>query len=163
MPDIGVSGGGNMLRRLDQIAQGLDRGLEVRVGFLAGATYPDGTSVPLVAFINEYGRPFKGQPPRPFFRSMIAEKSGSWGAGLGQALRDSNYDARQALDRVGFGIEGQLRQSIVEFTDPPLAPSTVKRKSHGGIGPLHGVLGPSKPLVDTGHMLNSIDHEVTTT
>lgn len=39
---------------------------EVRVGFINGETYPDGTSVAEVAYKNEYGVPENNQPPRPF-------------------------------------------------------------------------------------------------
>ena len=49
----------------------------------------------------------------------------------------------------GEAVAGQLRQSIVDFSSVPLAPSTIARK------------GFENQLVDTGHMLNSIDYELT--
>ena len=49
---------------------------------------------------------------------------------------------------MGQGISGQLKQSIVDTNEPPLAASTIARK------------GFAKPLVDTGHMLQSVDYEV---
>ena len=52
---------------------------------------------------------------------------------------------------MGLGIKGQLQQSIIETNAPPLAESTVARK------------GFEKPLVDTSHMLNSVDFEVRNT
>ena len=45
-------------------------------------------------------------------------------------------------------IKGQLQESIVDLKDPPNKASTLKHKAG------------SNPLVDTGHMLNSVDFEV---
>lgn len=39
---------------LDKVAKQLEN-TELKVGFMAGATYPDGTSVPMVAAVQEYG------------------------------------------------------------------------------------------------------------
>jgi hypothetical protein len=146
MPDI--SGGDKLQAALDKIARKLKKGGTVKVGFLEGATYPDGTSVPLVAAINEFGAPSRGQPPRPFFRNMIAAKSGEWPKAIEGLLIANDYDARRTLELTGAAIAGQLRQSIVDLVDPPLAPSTIARK------------GSSKPLIDTGVMLQSVDFEV---
>ena len=99
-------------------------------------------------------------PPRPFFRRMIAEKKKEWGPGTGEALVKFDYDIARTLDAVGDAIAGQLRQSIVDLTDPPLAKSTIARKSRGTVKKIAGVLGPAKPLVETGDMLNSISHQV---
>ena len=79
---------------------------------------------------------------------MIAEKAPGWGGAVAAMLKASDYNAPHALAKVGDGIKGQLQQSIVDLTDPPLAPETIARK------------GSAKPLVDTGHMLNSVDYEV---
>lgn len=143
-----VSGGDKLQAALDKIARNLKSGGTVKVGFLEGATYPDGTSVPLVAAINEFGAPSRGQPPRPFFRNMIQAKSGEWPKAVEGLLKANNYDAKRTLELTGAAIAGQLRQSIVDLVDPPLAPSTVRRK------------GFSKPLIDTSVMINSVDFEV---
>lgn len=152
------SGGARLNARLAAIAKKLGGRPVVRVGFLENATYPDGSGVAAVAAMNEFGT--ATAPPRPFFRRMIAAKKDEWGPATALALKATNYDAKAALGRVGMGIAGQLRQAIVDFTDPPLAPSTIARKSRGSVGNLHGVLGPAKPLVDTGLMLASIDMEI---
>lgn len=141
-------GGQKLDGYLTELAKDLTNASEVRVGLLAGSTYPDGTSVPLIAAINEFGAPSRGQPPRPFFRNMITAKSGGWGDGVAQALAATDNDARKALEIAGEGIKGQLAQSIVDLVSPPLAPSTIARK------------GFDKPLIDSGHMLNSIGVEV---
>lgn len=133
------------LAKIVKSTKGLPR---VSVGFLRGASYPDGTSVALVAAVNEFGAPGRGQPPRPFFRLMVAEKSGTWPAAIAANMRATDYDADKTLDRLGQGIKAQLQDSIKTLTDPPLAPSTIKRK------------GFATPLIDTGHMLNNVDYRV---
>lgn len=143
-----MTGGDKLREALDRLATSLKKGAVVRVGFLEGATYPDGTSVPLVAAFNEFGVPSHGQPPRPFFRRMIATKSKEWPAAVEANLKATDYDAKLTLERVGAGIKGQLQQSIVDLVDPPLAPSTIKQK------------GFDKPLIDTSVMINSVDYEV---
>lgn len=149
MPDDASLRNSDRVReKLADIAKKYSQKATLRVGFLEGATYPDGTSVALVAAINEFGAPSRGQPPRPFFRRMIAAHENEWPEALALNLKATNGDVSTALGRVGAGIAGQLRQSIVDLTDPPLAPYTIKRK------------GFDKPLVDSGHMLNSVDWEV---
>ena len=143
-----LSGGSKLEAALNQIASQLDKGSVLRVGFLEGATYPDGTSVPMVAAINEFGAPSRGQPPRPFFRNMIAEHSEEWPDAIAANLKATGYDGAKTLALVGEGISAQLRQSIVDLVSPPLAPSTIRRK------------GFDKPLIDTSVMLNSIGVEV---
>ena len=65
-----ISGGDKLQRALDRIAKNLSKAASVEIGFAENATYPDGTSVALVAALNEFGT---GKiPPRPFFRNMVA-------------------------------------------------------------------------------------------
>lgn len=149
-----LSGGDKLASALREIGKKLKKGGTLRVGFLENSTYPDGTSVPLVAALNEFGHLVRSnegdyyQLPRPFFRRMIAEHSGEWPAALAADLKASNNDTKLALTRAGFGIGKQLRQSIVDLEDPPLAESTIKRK------------GFAKPLIDTSTMLNSVEFEI---
>jgi hypothetical protein len=120
----------------------------VKVGFLGGATYPDGTSVAMVAAVNEFGAPSRGQPPRPFFRNMIAEQSPTWGAKVAAIMKTNGADVMATLDVMGQEIQGRLIQSINTLTEPPLAASTIARK------------GFDKPLIDTSLMVKSVSYEV---
>lgn len=120
----------------------------LRVGFLSGATYPDGKSVAQVAAYNEYGSPKRNRPPRPFFRQAIQAGQPTWGKKLAGALRATGYDVDKALGMLGEDIAGEVRESITKFTSPALAPATIARK------------GFAKPLVDTGMMLRSVSYEV---
>ncbi|HGM5253381.1 TPA: hypothetical protein ACKP06_000403 [Serratia marcescens] len=150
-----VRGGAAFKARLAQISDGLSSGKSLKVGFLADATYEDGTPVALVAAANEFGKMVMTkagesyfQLPRPFFRNMISANSAQWPGEFSQLIRSSNYDARLALGLMGERIKSQLQDSIRELNSPPLAESTIKRK------------GFDKPLVDTGHMQNSVDYAV---
>ena len=144
----GFRGGSKLEAHLRDLASKLAQPRAVRVGFLEGSTYPDGTSLPMVAAIQEFGAPAQGIPARPFFRTMIAAKSPEWGLALGALVKDHGYEPEKALAAAGDGIKGQLQQSIVDFEGVPLSAETVARK------------GNDKQLVDTGHMLNSVDYEV---
>jgi len=144
-----LTGGGKLDTALADVARKLASSDAVKVGFLEGATYPDGTSVAMVAAIQNFGAPARGIPPRPFFSNMVSAKSPGWGASLARVLKASNYDATTALRQMGAGIAGQLQTSITETNAPPLAEATIARK------------GFVKPLVDTGHMQDSVDFEVT--
>lgn len=143
-----ISGGDKLERELNKIAVALKSGGTVHVGFLQNATYPNGTNVATIAAIQNFGAPSRGIPPRPFFSNMVAKHSGDWPSAVKSLITIHNYDARIVLELMGQGIAGQLRQSIIDTNDPPNAPSTIRRK------------GSSKPLVDTGHMLASVDYEV---
>ena len=144
----GISGGAKLEAKLEEIAKRLKKGAVVKVGFLEGATYPDGTSVAMIAALNEFGVPSHGQPPRPAIRNMVAAKKNEWPAAVEKLLEQTDYDAEKTLTLMGEGIAGQLRQSISEIMEPPLAPSTIRRKHS------------EKPWIETGNLLQSVDYEV---
>jgi hypothetical protein len=145
-----IRGGTKVAARLAEIGRLIKGADSVKVGFLAGAKYPDGTPVAMIAAIQEFGAPAAGIPPRPFFRKMIAAKQGEWPKAIAALLKANNYNAAQTLRQTGEAVAGQLKQSIVDTNEPPLKPATVQRK------------GFAKPLIDTGHMLASVDYEVGT-
>lgn len=160
----------NVEAKLKEIAQKAGVA-HVDVGFMAGATYPDGMPVAMVAFYNEFGTKGRamgdqphpdaiaegerrapevvgGAPPRPFFRQMIAKDSPVWSAHLALALKSTGGDGAKALALMGEEIQGELIQSINDFTTPALAASTIRRK------------GFAKPLIDTSKMVKSSTYKV---
>lgn len=148
MATIEFSGGSKLEAVLKEIAANAGKAKELSVGFMSGATYPDGTPVAMVAAIQNYGAPEANIPARPFFSNMVKDKSPKWGESLGNVLQENNYDADLALKAMGQGIEGQLQESIRQTESPALALSTIKAK------------GFAKPLIDTGHMLNSVQSAI---
>lgn len=148
MAQSSLTGGDNLKKYLEELSKKIGAGGVLRVGFLENATYPDGTPVPVVAAANEFGDPSHNRPPRPFFRTMLAQKSPGWGVKFGKILKATGYDLDQSMGLMGEMIKGELQQSIRDFTTPELADSTVAAK------------GFSKPLIDTGNMLNSVDYDI---
>lgn len=172
--------GGNKLKvTLEKISLAAKRAGTLRVGFLSKAKYPDGTPVAMIAAIQEYGAPRVGIPPRPFFRNMVTKKKGEWPGAIAKLLKANDYDARQTLMQAGDAIRGQLQQSIVDTMAPPLSPvtlmlrkmkhqtpglvvnRTVVEQARARVAAGESTAGVStKPLVETGHLLNSVDFEV---
>lgn len=147
MAKVNISGGQALEAALKKAAAKVRRGT-VRVGFLEGATYPDGTPVAMVAATQNFGEPAAGIPPRPFFSNMVADKSPGWGDSMVRILKENGGDTTNALGKMGASIAGQLRQSIRDTNTPPLAPATIAAK------------GFDKPLIDSGVMFQSVDWEV---
>lgn len=171
-----IIGGGNLEEALKQIRDKVRGGAEVRVGFLEGATYPDGQNVATIAAINNFGAPEAGIPARPFFSNMIAENSGEWADKFATVLKSCNYDNDQALKLMGIYIASQLRESIVESDDTaPNSPVTnlLKQRFPTGAGVTFadvmkarhdvaaGKTAPAgKQLSWSGHMLASVEFEI---
>lgn len=179
MADVKFKGGDKLIKALERIKKDAGSAKSVKVGFMEGATYPDGTPVAYVAAIQNYGAPARSIPPRPFFSNMVKSKSPKWGEKLGNLLVQTDYDGRKSLELMGEGISGQLRESITATNEPPLSPVTLmlkKMKSEDQSLQVSGkVVGEAaakvaagedysgqstKPLVDTGHMQNSVQYEV---
>lgn len=171
-----VTGGRKVKPILAQMVARAKSARQVAVGFPADATYPDGTSVPMVAAIQEFGAPGKNIPPRPFFRTMIDEHSAEWPKLVVQSLKTADGDANKALEVTGLVIAGQLQQSIIDFSGQALSPVTVmlrgmrSQKRYRGLA-FYKLMAAAvdrvnkgqtnygasaKPLVDTGTLLNSV-------
>jgi hypothetical protein len=155
-----VKGGKNVAKVLKRIGSKLST-RTLRVGFLpkqypAFRTQGSGShrktrAVPVVnvaqvAWWNEFGT--KTAPPRPFFRNTIKKKGPNWGKAMGQILKGADYNEDVTLQRMGELIKGQIQEEIIATNEPPNSPRTIWNKN-----------GASKPLVDQGIMLNSVDHD----
>ncbi|ELM3659802.1 hypothetical protein ACW6AV_001656 [Edwardsiella piscicida] len=121
--------------------------IQLKVGFLEGATYNGVIPVPMVAATNEFGNPAHNQPPRPFFRNAIAENEEKWKEKTSQLIERGD-DIGEIFSILGEIIVGDIRQSIITLESPPLSPVTIAKK------------GFDKPLIDTKNMLDSISYEV---
>lgn len=151
-----------MAAKLEELRQKVANPQTLRVGFLENATYPDGKPVAMIAAIQNYGAPGAGIPPRPFFSNMVRDKQAGWGPALATNLLATDYDVTTSFARVGEGIAGQLRASIIDMNSPPLAASTLRKRGYKGgpYNPNDKKTFGAKPLVDTGHMLGSVDYDV---
>jgi len=174
-----LKGSDKVMKALEDIARKMGGG-GVSVGFMEGANYPDGTPVAAVAFWNEFGHggPFPA-PPRPFFRSMIAAESPSWPEKMAKLAKATDFDGKKVLGMMGEDICGALKQSIIETNAPALSSTTLMLRKIYGNNPgdirardvraaaelvNEGEKGASgsqaKPLIWTGHMINSTAYSV---
>lgn len=165
---------------LTDIAKRMNAG-KVAIGFLEGATYPDGTPVAAAMFWAEFGHGGRfPSPPRPYFRKMIATESPGWPNKMAELSKAFNYDGKRVLSAMGDDIAGALRESIIQMNDPPLSPTTLALRAKFGndhtsitirdvlaaqIQVSQGVAKlasgtQAKPLVWTGHALDSIGWEL---
>lgn len=137
---------------LDKLAKINSKPSRVRVGIPDDSiTYPDGTSLLLVAIVQEFGT-FDGRiPERSFLRAMIVENKNFfkkfWDKHA-EAILTGKVDPKLVLELLGQMAEAKAKEKVVSLSDPANAPSTVRAK------------GSSNPLVDTGLLLGSIRYEV---
>ena len=134
----------------------------LQVGWGEKQRYDDGTPVAVVAATQEFGSPAKNIPPRSFMRTSSIEKEGEWKALIGQGMKTVMNGANSTanvFEMVGLKVAGDVREKIATITSPALAPSTIKARIRGRKVGNAGTA--TKPLVDTGYMLNSLTSEVT--
>lgn len=141
-----VIGGKKLTLALQSIEQKITNAGVLRMGFLEGSKDPTGMSNAQKAFWAEYGT--TRAPARPAFRTTIAQQSKTWGAKLSKAIVATNYDGQKALGLLGQSMRDDLENSIAQWSTPPNAPSTIRRK------------GFDKPLVEKGDMQRAPDYEV---
>lgn len=178
---VKVVGGDAFKKAMADMAKKVERETVLRVGFLEGATYPDGTSVAMVAAIQNYGAPRVGIPPRPFMQNTVARNEKDWPKQMAAMLRANQMDVKLTMNMMGELIRSQIQEEIIRLVSPPLSPTTVmlrkmKRDQPGlvvtrrtvaearrRVEAGESISGVSaKPLIDTGVMLRSVDYEVIT-
>jgi hypothetical protein len=145
----------------------------VQVGFIDSEQAP-------IAFWNEFGH--KGRfpaPPRPFFRTMVANDSPKWPGMMAGELKRSKMDGYRTLTYMGEEIDGALKKSIMDLTSPALSKTTLRLREKFGNNPQNirardvvqaqrdvAAGAPiasgtqAKPLIWTGTMLSSTTYKV---
>jgi len=125
----------------------------VKVGVLSDAgrfpTAEGGANIADVATFNEFGtstipsRPFMGQSfdkNRRAINRFIVKKQSD--------IYQARTSTRRALDSLGIFFVGKVKQIFTTGKFQPVKPATVARK------------GSTRPLIDTGRLRASINHEV---
>lgn len=133
-----------------------------KVGWFESAKYPDGTPVAYVAAIQEYGSPAQGIPPRPHKRLTVEKNEQAWKATIAsgaKAVLKGIATGASVMEAIGLKAAGDWRKAIATLKEPALKESTVaarkyKRADKKTTGNL------TKPLVDTGTMLNTLTNVV---
>lgn len=133
-----------------------------KVGWFKDSQYENGIHVAYVAAIQEYGYPPGNIPERPFMRPTIMEKKNEWkelALSGSRSILKGNATIAIVMEALGLRAAGQVRAMISAILVPPLSPITIaarlrKRANKKVIGSL------TKPLIDTGLMLNSLTNTV---
>jgi hypothetical protein len=135
---------------------------EVKAGWFSSSVYGNGTPIAYVAAIQEYGYAAGGIPPRPFMRPTIARERNNWIALMrsgAKAILAGNETVASVLDKIGGKAAGDVAKTIASITSPALKTATIaararKRADRTVTASL------SKPLVDSGIMVDSLTHVV---
>lgn len=147
---VEIIGGHKFAIALQALAHKITNGGSLKVGFLAGATYPAGDnsaflkavgskaapkptpSLPVaqVAFWNEFGT--KRAKARPAVRNTISDKAESWGTGLAKLVVATGYDGEKSLTLLGIQMVNDIKETINRWPADN-RPLTVKIKgfNHG--------------------------------
>ena len=103
--------------------------------------------------IHEYGDSSNGIPERRPIRLSMEKNATKYAKRFQQAadkvLRDE-IDVDTALKSIGEEAAGDVKITVMQGLTPPLAASTIRARKNNS----------SKPLYDTGELVNSITYEV---
>ena len=134
------------ISRLNHLSKNMSGPNKVRVGLPKDSNaYPDGTSVVMVGIVHEFGNPSNNIPQRSFIRTGIRENKRAYKRlfrSLTRKIIDGKMDKHTALELIGLQAQTDIRQKITDLKLPPL-------KNRQG-----------NPLIDTGHMRQSVTYEV---
>lgn len=113
----------------------------------AARVHPNGggQTVGEIALANHYGT--SNAPARPFLTVTLARRKADISRVFAAAVK-SGRTPQEIGDLVGLYVVGAVQETISDGVPPPNAPSTIERK------------GSSTPLIDTGILRQSINHEV---
>lgn len=140
--DLGMA---KILRGMTELSN-----IDIKIGVQAGERTADGKfDLASVASIQEFGLDEKNIPSRPFMRETFDTKAravASFGGQVANRVVGGAISARIAADLVGLKMAGFIQAKIVSGSWTPNTAHTIRRK------------GSSKPLIDSGHLRQSIRH-----
>lgn len=117
-----------------------------------GSGRKDGESNAMIAATHEFGAPSKNIDERAFLRPTLHENGKKYAEiearELARSLRPNGPEPEKVLNQLGLMVSNDVKKRILDGNFAPLKKATVKRK------------GSSKPLTDTGAMMQSITWRV---
>lgn len=153
-----ITGGEKLQQKLREIAA---IKAQAKVGFFDRATYPDGTSVAYVAYLNEYGG---HNPRRPFMKHTARKNIKKWVRGIQKNIKlggMSKSNVKLAYERAAVVAVGDVKKTIKAWPPGGNAPATVKAKARRGrSGKNLEAINPETVLIDTGRMIGTVSYEV---
>jgi len=134
------------IKELEKINKSMSGPDSVKVGLPKDSNdYPDGTSVIMVGAVHEFGSPSRNVPQRSFLRSTVQEQRRPYKRlfrKLARKIVRGEITKKEALGLLGLQVQTDVREKITDLKDPAL------------------VSRDGNPLVDTGHLRQSIIYEV---
>lgn len=123
----------------------------VQVGFFGGQPHPNAPehTVAEIAAIQEFGLPSQNIPERPFIAATV--RSTNVGNTLAKSMKrflNRTEIVQGVWTAAGIKLVRDMQLVITEFSSPANAPFTVAKK------------GFDNPLIETGHMRDSVDFKV---
>ena len=148
-----LTGGKKVNKAIKELQKIAKEPSQVKIGLPKDASpYPDGTSVIMVGLVNEFGSSDGKIPERSFLRAGISNNKAEflkiWKNKLAKAILIERVKPRKVLGIIGQLAQAKVQEQIVEIKSPANAASTIDKK------------GSSNPLIDKGHMRQSIRYEV---
>ena len=100
-------------------------------------------------------------PPRPFMKPSVEDNKEDFIEQTRQISRkflNVQISEKQAAEMIGMEAAGHIKKAIAKVNAPPLAAATVRRKKSGYADrSITGAL--TKPLVGSGHLLETVDSQ----
>ena len=135
----------------------------LNIGFFQNSTYPDGTSVAAVAYINEYGA--NNHPARPFMQKTATANMNKWVDGIAKNIKGAGKfnlnTVKNAYKMAGIVAVGDVKKTIKSWPPGGNSKQTVARKEkRAQAGKGTSAINPETVLIDTGKMISSVAYEV---
>ncbi len=150
--NVKLEGADELLKQLKKLGQDLSDAPSIKVGVPQEGSYPDGTPIHVVGFVNEFGSEGNNIPERSFLRSTVHENADEYANMLingAKAYVDGKVPSMDVVaNLVGIKVESDVKEKIFDLKDPANAESTIKKKKS------------DNPLIDTGLLRSSIIYEV---
>lgn len=157
------------------------QGLEGRVGWFPSAKYESGTPVAFVMALNELGH--GKTPPRPTIRPTAINQREAWAelaAKGAKGVINGTLAPDGLMELITIQAEGDLKQAILDLTEPALSPITIElramKKRNPNLRITGAIVGAAarrvrepgyvtpdvsvKPLIDTGYAIATLTHTV---
>lgn len=111
-----------------------------------------------IARVHEFGSPAQNIPARPFLTAGVTESKPEIVAQMKQASIDmlAGKDGGKSLNKAGLIGQSAVKKYVVAGDFAPLSPKTIKARSNAR----SNGNGGTKPLIDTGQLLNSITYVI---
>ncbi len=155
-------------KELRKVAVTLGSKIQVVAGLpKKSAPYPDsGVSVVLVGATHEFGSKSRNIPPRPFLRPTLRKHKNKYKDMARVVVRKAikqQITLAVGAGKIGLEMQGDIIQTITKLDSPKLAERTIKEKARtirNKGKKAAAIAGAGNPLIDTGHMRQSIRFEV---